>query len=156
MARASKTMETKRTAEKKRPRFRWRVWAWSLFGGVVCVSTAMGALRVRQFAMTDPQFKLTRENAEALQIRGLKYANRAKVQRVFYGDFGRSIFAVPLEERRRRLLAIDWVEEASVLRIWPDRLSVQIRERAPVAFVLFPGGMPLLIDREGVLLDPPP
>ena len=31
--------------------------------------------------------------------------------------------AVPLDERRRRLLAIDWVEDASVSRIWPDRLA---------------------------------
>jgi cell division protein FtsQ len=152
MARASKTVE----AKKRRLRFNWRVLAWSLVGGVVCVSTAMGALRVRQFAMSDPQFKLTRGRADALTITGLRYASRAKVQRVFAGDFGHSIFSVALEERRRRLLAIDWVEDASVLRIWPDRVSVRIRERTPVAFVLFPGGQPLLIDREGTLLDPPP
>ena len=68
---------------------------------------------------------------------GLTYASRAKVQRVFAGDFDRSIFSVPLAERRRRLLAIDWVEDASVSRVWPDRLVVRIRERKPVAFVSF-------------------
>ena len=92
--------------------------------------------------------------AEAFTISGLKYTSRAKVQRVFAGDFGRSIFSVPLEERRRRLLAIDWVEDASVMRIWPDRLVIRIRERKPVAFVFFRSGV-LLIDGEGVLLDPP-
>jgi cell division protein FtsQ len=73
---------------------------------------------------------------------------------VFAADFGRSIFTIPLAERRRRLLAIDWVEEASVSRIWPDRLRVRIRERKPVAFVSLPGGA-MLIDAEGVLLEPP-
>jgi len=150
MARTSKTTET-----KKRRVFNWRIWAWSLTAGALCVSTAMGALRVRHFAMSDPQFKLLRERRDSLSITGLKYASKSKVQRVFAGDFGHSIFAAPLEERRRRLLAVDWVEDASVLRIWPDRLSVKIHERTPVAFVFF-RGMVLLIDREGVLLDPPP
>ena len=76
------------------------------------------------------------------------------MQRVFTGDFDHSIFSIPLAERRRRLLAIDWVEDASVSRIWPDRLMVRIRERKPVAFVLFHSGVQL-IDAGGVLLDPP-
>lgn len=150
MARASKTVEV-----KKRPRFNWRVWAWSLAAAAVCVSTAMGALRVREFALSDGQFRLRRGNPESFTITGLKYASKWKVNHVFAADFGRSIFAVPLEERRRRLLAIDWIEDASVLRIWPDRISVDVRERTPVAFVLLRGGVPLLIDREGALLEPP-
>jgi cell division protein FtsQ len=89
-----------------------------------------------------------------LKIEGVRYAVRSKVMRVFDEDFGRSIFAAPLDERRRRLLAIDWVEDATVSRIWPDRLMVRIRERRPVAFVSFPSGV-LLIDAHGVLLDPP-
>ena len=55
----------------------------------------------------------------------------------FRGGFRPQHFRVPLDERRRRLLGIDWVEDASVSRIWPDRLVVRIRERKPVAFVLF-------------------
>jgi cell division protein FtsQ len=76
------------------------------------------------------------------------------VARLFAADFGHSIFSVPLEERRRRLLAIDWVEDAKVMRIWPDRLTVQIHERSPVAFVFLRSAV-LLIDADGVLLDPP-
>jgi len=148
MARASKTAET------KKGRSRWRTWVWTIVAGVVCVSTGMAALRVRRFALDDPQFRLPRDRQDALTITGLHYASKAKVQRVFATDFGQSIFSVPIDERRRRLLAIDWVEGASVLRIWPDRLSVQIRERRPVAFVFLRSGV-LLIDRQGVLLDPP-
>jgi cell division protein FtsQ len=46
------------------------------------------------------------------------------------------------------------VEDASVSRVWPDRLVVRIRERKPVAFVSFRSGV-LLIDSHGVLLEPP-
>jgi cell division protein FtsQ len=91
----------------------------------------------------------------ALTVEGLQHTSRAKVHRVFAPDFERSVFGVPLDERRRRLLAIDWVEEASVSRLWPDRLVVRLRERVPVAFVSARGGV-LLIDAWGVLLDPPP
>jgi cell division protein FtsQ len=121
---------------------------------VVFASAAAAALQVRRYALYDPQFLLSHENREALTIEGLSYASRSKVQRVFSEDFGRSIFSIPLAERRRRLLAIDWVEDASVSRIWPDRLVVRLRERTPVAFVLFRSGV-LLVDAYGVLLEPP-
>ena len=149
MARASKTTES-----KKGGGIRWRVWARAAIGAVVFVSTAMAALKARQYALTDPQFRLLKDKPDSLVISGLRYASRARVQRVFAADFGRSVFGVPIEERRRRLLAIDWVEDASVLRVWPDRLSVEIHERKPVAFVFFRSGV-LLIDAHGVLLDVP-
>lgn len=149
MARASRTTEA-----KKGGRINWRLWGWTAAAGVVCVSTAMASLKVRQFALSDPQFRLVREKPESLTITGLKHASRWKVQRVFAGDYGHSIFSAPLEERRRRLLAIDWVEDASILRIWPDRLTVNIRERKPVAFVFLRSSV-LLIDSQGVLLEPP-
>jgi len=135
--------------------FRWRLW-FALAGfAVLGVSTAMAGLKVRDFACTDPQFILSRDRRDSLEIQGLKYASRTKVTRAFAADFDRSIFLVPLAERRRRLLAVDWVEDVAVSRIWPDRIVVRVRERKPVAFVFFRAGV-LLIDSAGVLLEPPP
>ncbi len=132
----------------------WRTAAAVAAACVLFVSTAVAALRVRRYAMSDPQFRLSPGRSDALTYDGLRYTARWKAQRVFAGDFGRSIFAVPVEERRRRLLAIDWVEDATVSRVWPNRLAVHVRERQPVAFVFFRSGV-LLIDGHGVLLDPP-
>jgi len=115
----------------------------------------MAAYKVRRFVTSDPQFNLARDRKDAFRLEGLKYTARAKVLRVFAADFGRSIFSIPLEDRRRSLCEIDWVESASVSRVWPDRLVVRIHERKPVAFVLFHPGL-LLIDSQGVLLEPPP
>jgi len=58
------------------------------------------------------------------------------------------------------LLAVDWVEDASIARIWPNQVAVRIQERKPVAFVNIPvphgrGARVLLIDADGVLLEPP-
>jgi cell division protein FtsQ len=143
--------DTKKMA--RRPRWRlWLIWAAVL---TVCVSTAVAAYKVHDYAVTSPSFVLSRERPDALTIEGLRYAARLKVMHVFADDFGRSIFSVPLAERRRRLQGIDWVEDASLSRVWPGRLIVRIRERRPVAFVSFRSGV-LLIDSQGVLLDPPP
>lgn len=138
----------------KATRFNWRLMFGITGIGLVCVSTALAGYKVRHFVVTDPQFRLSRGRKDALTIQGLKYAARSRVQRVFGADFDHSIFSVPLAERRRRLLAIDWVEDASVSRVWPDRLVVQITERKPAAFVFFRSGV-LLIDAHGVLLEPP-
>ncbi|MBZ5726934.1 MAG: cell division protein FtsQ/DivIB [Acidobacteriia bacterium] len=134
---------------------RWRLWLSLTALGVVCVSTAMAARRLQQYVLAGPQFTFSRERKDALVIQGLQYASRSKVRRIFAADFEHSVFAIPLAERRRRLLAIDWVEDALVSRVWPDRLAVIVRERKPVAFVFFRSGV-LLIDAHGVLLDPPP
>ncbi len=101
----------------------------------------MAGYKVSLYVSSDPQFTLSHDHKDALTIQGLTYASRSKVQRVFAGDFDHSVFSVPLAERRRRLLAIDWVEDASVSRVWPDRLVVRIRERKPVAFVSFRSGV---------------
>jgi len=147
--------------EKARRPFPWRTWLMAAFWCGVFVSTGWAAREAHRYVLRDTQFILSAEQRQALTIVGDRYASRAKLQRVFAADFGRSIFAVPLDERRRRLLAIDWVEDASVSRIWPNRLLVRITERTPVAFVNLPlrgPGSParfLLVDAQGVLLDPP-
>ena len=148
--------DTKRDTKKLPPprRFNWKLMAGILVLGVAGVSTAVAGYKVSLYVNSDPQFTLSRDNKDALLVQGLVYASRGKVQRVFAADFGHSVFSTPLGERRRRLLAIDWIEDASVSRVWPDRLVVRIRERKPVAFVSFRSGV-LLIDAHGVLLEPP-
>jgi len=91
---------------------------------------------------------------------GVAHASRTRMLATFNADFGRSVFLMPIAERRRRLLAVDWVEDASIARIWPNQIAVRIQERKPVAFVNIPaphgrGARVMLIDAEGVLLEPP-
>lgn len=134
---------------------RRKLWLGLAVSLVLCGSTAFASMKIRQYAIRNPEFTLSRDRAGSLTVEGLRYTRRTKVVRVFSGDFEHSIFSIPLDERRRRLLAIDWVEDASVSRVWPDRLVVRIRERTPVAYVYFRSGV-VLIDRYGALLDPPP
>ena len=61
---------------------------------------------------------------------------------------------VPLDERRRLLEAIPWVEQATVRRALPNRIQVEVIERTPVAF-LRQGAELALVDAQGVILERP-
>ena len=79
------------------------------------------------------------------------------MQRVFEGDLGRSVYLLPVRQRRLDLMGIPWIKDATVSRLWPNRVSVRVEERKPVAFVKRRGGADAtLIDPEGVLMDAPP
>jgi cell division protein FtsQ len=143
-----------REAKKTERRFNWRVLFGTILLLAIGVSTAMAGYKVHSYVTTDPQFNLSRDRKDAITIQGLVHASKWKVQRVFANDFDRSVFSIPIEERRRRLMGIDWIEDASISRIWPDRLIVRVKERKPVAFVSVRSGI-LLIDAHGVLLEQP-
>jgi cell division protein FtsQ len=128
----------------------------------VLVGCLWAAVRVEQFVVTDNQFLLEgppeADASGSFRIIGLKHAPQQRVIDVFARDFGRSIYLCPIQERRRRLLSIDWVKDASVTRIWPNQIAVYVTERKPVAFAQTPGlnGAMFfkLVDEEGILLDP--
>lgn len=140
---------------------RWRLWMNLALVALGLAVIVYAGRRVRRFVTTDPRFTLAGpdERGDSLAMDGVVHASRYRVLATFTPDFGRSIFLSPIAERRRRLLAIDWVADASIARIWPNRVAVHIKERRPVAWVNLPfrgGSRVLLIDPEGVLLEPPP
>jgi cell division protein FtsQ len=122
--------------------------------------------RTDQFLASDTRFLLAAPAADgggnpAVQIQGVDHTSRDAILSAFTPDYGRSVYLLPLAERRRSLLAIDWVKDANVSRLWPDRVAVRIVERTPVAFIQIPagGGSPsfeaALIDADGVILQQP-
>src|SRR3979490_2382540 len=132
----------------------WRLIVTLSLWILVFAGAAWAAKKVEHFVLTDPHFELV-PDSHGLTIQGLQFASRARVMQIFAPDFGLSSFHSPLAERRRRLLAIDWVQDASITRLWPNRLVVRITERKPAAFVHLTGGRTVLIDSQGVLLGLP-
>jgi cell division protein FtsQ len=144
---------------------------WRTLRTAVGVATALCALvgclwaavKVEQYVVADREFVLQGPPepgiaSEHFQITGLVHAPEQRIVDVFARDFGRSVYLCPIEERRRRLLAVDWVRDAAVSRVWPNRIVVHLTERVPVAFVQTPGidgtRFYSLADADGVLLDP--
>lgn len=119
---------------------------------VVVFVFGSAALATYRYSIHSWRFRL--DSSENIEISGVQNAPRAQVLDVVGGDIGRNIFFVPLDECKKQLEQIPWVESAVVMRLLPNRLAIQIRERTPVAFVMI-GSKVSLIDANGVVLGLP-
>ncbi len=114
---------------------------------------AVGLSLLRDALLHDPRFVL--REPSSISLRGNRHLLPAEVSAVFAHDIGRTVLRLPLDDRRRAIEAIPWVEHATVMRLLPDQLAVRVRERTPVAFVR-QGGHIGLVDANGVLLEMTP
>jgi len=127
---------------------------------IALVALLWGAIQLEHFLIRDPQFTLAAppdpgEASPAVEIIGVTHSARENVAFTFEKDYGRSVYLMPLRQRREELLRLQWVKEARVTRVWPNRVQIRITEREPVAFVLLPGETELpLIDTDGFILRP--
>ncbi|HEV2710258.1 MAG TPA: FtsQ-type POTRA domain-containing protein [Edaphobacter sp.] len=140
-------------------RFRWGLpktkWSRIAAGAALALLAGLcfGALLlVRASVMHDPRFFI--QSASSIEIQGNVHLTRDELVNIFGEDVERNIFYVSLPQRRAQLQQLPWVENASVMRLLPNRLRVSIVERTPVAFVR-QGGRIGLVDASGVLLDLP-
>lgn len=113
--------------------------------------TAAG-LALRTFLERDARFRIT--GTSDIQAVGLTEVSRADMLPVFGEDIGRNIFFVPLDQRRKELEQLPWIEQATVMRLLPDQIRVSVVERQPVAFTRI-GNQIGLVDANGVLLSMP-
>ncbi len=164
------TRQQGREKQRTEPGFfeglRWgRFLFWLAAGMLLMVSTLFAWHRTEEFLIKDDRFRVTEADEFAgqspnLVLEGIHYASTAQIRHIFAEDLGRSLYLTPIDERRRQLLEIDWVEDATVAKIWPKTLTVRIRERTPVAFVHLPPSNKngawkfALIDRDGYILRP--
>ena len=125
-----------------------RVFGWTVAGATLITGGYFGA----RYALYSPQMMLVKP--DQIDVRGNHIVAPEEIQKLFVRDRDRSVLRIPLEARRAQIQELPWVEEASVQRILPNRLRVEITERTPVAF--FRNGNELtLIDAHGVLLERP-
>jgi cell division protein FtsQ len=125
-----------------------------LAGVIAAVVVACGGLSAWAYGygMTSWRFRI--QSSDAVEITGVKNASRAHVMEVAGADIGRNVFFVPLDERKKQLEQIPWVQEATVMRLLPNRIAVTIHERTPVAFAQI-GSRISLIDANGVVMGLP-
>src|SRR5664279_568591 len=76
------------------------------------------------------------DSDDAIRITGVHSASKSKILAVFERDRGRSLYSLNPEKRRLQLRGVDWVREAMVRRLWPNRIEVEIFERTPSALSL--------------------
>jgi cell division protein FtsQ len=119
------------------------------FAGVVGVSAAIYGMR---FLLYSPAMLLLKP--DQIELTGNHIVSREAVLQQFVHDRNRSVLRIALDARRSAIEQIPWVESASVQRILPNRIRVELAERTPVAFARN-GNELALIDAHGVILDRP-
>ena len=117
--------------------------------------TALGGMlaaawEARSLLLHNPSLAL--RSSSSIQVTGNQHLTRAQLAGIFGGDVDRNVLAVPLEQRKAELEQLPWVEQATVMRLLPNKFRVAIVERTPVAFVR-QGPSIGLVDANGVLLD---
>jgi len=138
-----KSPVTKKTAKRLR-------WAMLIAG----ILFAFGAIYFALNGYATRSWRFRIQSSDSIETAGLSKVTRAQLLNLMAADIGRNIFRVPLDERRKQIEDIPWVESATVMRLIPDRLRIVVTERQPLAFVRV-GSKISLIDHTGVVMDLP-
>jgi cell division protein FtsQ len=118
----------------------------------VIVATVLGIAASTLYGYGKHSWRFRIDSSDQIEIKGGPHVTHAQIMEVMGGDIGRNIFFVPLAQRKLQLEQIPWVQSASVMRFVPNRLSVEIHERTPVAFTRI-GSHVSLIDAGGTLME---
>ncbi|MCU1285351.1 MAG: Cell division septal protein-like protein [Acidobacteriales bacterium] len=147
--RATKRIPVRKSSVTKKTAFRLRIvlivaTTVAVFGGI--------SFSLIHYGTSSWRFRI--ESSDNIETSGLTNVTRAQVLEVLGADIGRNVFRISLEDRKKQLEEIPWVKSATVMRLLPDKLRVNITERTPFAFVRI-GSKVNLIDASGVVMDMP-
>jgi len=150
-----KYLRRQKPVEIKRRKFGRQAWSMYLRVTLWAAMAAAGAWMTYitgNFLLASPELALL--HPEQVEITGTRYVQRANVLGIFAADRSHSVLRIPLDQRRRQLELIPWVERAMVRRALPNKIEVEITERTPIAF-LRQGSELTLVDLHGVILERP-
>lgn len=150
-----KYLRRQRPVEIRKRKLGRRSWAFYrrvILASVAAIAAGWTGYEVWDFFNHSPRVILARP--EQVELVGNHFVGREAVLEKFVADFGRSVMRAPLGERRRALEQMPWVEQASVERLLPNRIRVELTERTPIGF-LRTGTDLALVDPYGVILERP-
>lgn len=106
-------------------------------------------LTFRGYLLRSPKFKIAIK-----EIHGLRHVPESqillKLREVEEQD--KNLAALDLDQLRKSVELLPWVKVATVRRVLPDRLIIEISERVPVAFARMEHTT-LLVDEDAMLLE---
>jgi len=148
-------LRRQKPVEIRRKKFGGKNWSFYrrvLVVGAVAIGFFTAAGVASEFLLYSPKVALL--TPDQIELTGNRIVSREAVLQQFARDRNRSVIRIPLDARRSALEELPWVESASVQRILPNHIRVEITERTPIAF-LRNGTELALIDGQGVILDRP-
>jgi cell division protein FtsQ len=121
---------------------------------VLMMAGVIGLVVITAYRYATHSWRFQIDSSDNIEVQGAQNVSRAQVLDVFSADIDRNLFFVPLAERKKQLQQMPWIESASVMRLLPNRLTVVVQERTPVAFVEINSRI-ALIDAQGVIMEMP-
>ncbi len=144
----------RRNSFRSIPRFWEKVKAflgWSCF--TLCSAALLAGFSLflvisYQFLLTVPFFCL--KGPDSIKIEGQVLSTPVAVLQEMHLQPGASLLSIQPLKVEKALLQQSWIEQAELTRIWPDRVSIKIREHQPVALVKLEPKL-YLMDSKGIL-----
>jgi cell division protein FtsQ len=150
-----KYLRRQKPLEIKRRKFGKKAWKGyarvSVWAGIGIAAAGVSYM-IGNFLMASQEMALIRP--DQIQMSATHYVTPKSVREIFLADRNRSVLRIPVDQRRREIEMLPWVEQATVRRALPNTIEVDITERAPIAF-LREGNQMELVDVHGVILPRP-
>ena len=71
------------------------------------------------------------DSSDNIEVLGTRNVTRAQVLDALGADIDRNIFHISLDEQKKQLEDIPWIESATVMRFLPNRLRVESSSASP-------------------------
>jgi len=147
--RAQKRVNVRRSAIPKKTANRLRIVLIILVAGA-----AIGSVGAFLYRYGSHSWRFRLESSDNVEVSGAKHVSRAQILHIMAPDLSRNVFFIPLAERQKKIEEIPWVESAAVMRLLPNRVKIEIKERTPVAFAQV-GSKIELVDASGIMMNTP-
>ncbi|MDQ7832557.1 MAG: FtsQ-type POTRA domain-containing protein [Desulfovibrionaceae bacterium] len=117
------------------------------FAAVVILAVSVGLLAGYRWLTTVNYFDLTH-----VEIAGVNRLSQDHVRALSEIALGDNLLSLDMEQIRQALTRDPWIETATVKRVLPGSLSIQVVERVPAYLVHYEGGL-YYCDESGRLID---
>lgn len=115
---------------------------------VLAIVLVVGGFWLYQRTQSDTRFAI-----EKVETTGAVHTSRAAVERVTANYVGANLFKLDIEQLRRELLVLPWVERVAIEKRIPNGIAVHITERTPVALLNVNGRL-RYVDSHGLSFAP--
>ncbi len=120
---------------------------YRLLQWLIIVAAAIGLIWGWQFLRDPVRFPVRTVKVEA----GYQHVDKQTLAQIVMPYVERGFFGLKVRSLKQHIAQLPWVAQASVVRVWPDKIIIQIQEQQAVAQF----GNAALINEQGQLFRPP-
>ena len=144
---------TRKTTDKPATQVSWKHHLAFFTVTFLTVASGVVYLKIDQIKADLAQYSVSKGFAlQMIEVSGRNHTESAAIRTVLEKWRNQSIFAADLADIRQELLGLGWVKDAVVSRNLPDKLTVKLIERQPIALLQTNAGHQL-IDDSGAMIE---